>query len=312
MILVLAGGVGGAKLARGLSLEVPPDNLQIVVNTGDDFIHLGLHISPDIDTVMYWLAGANNIERGWGLADETWNFMAALERLGGPTWFQLGDRDLATHIERTRRLNAGEALSTVTHFLCRRLGIHHPITPMSDGPVRTMVYTDRGELEFQQYFVQYRCEPRVSKLEYRGADTATPAAGFNMTLHRNDLEAIVICPSNPFLSIAPILSLRGIRANIKSRVAPVVAVSPIVGGQAIKGPTAKIFNELGHKPSALEVAHFYTDLIDGLVIDTVDAELAPEIEKLGVKVKIAQTVMTSERDRVDLARTVLQFAASMV
>ena len=261
---------------------------------------------------MYWLAGANNIERGWGLADETWNFMAALERLGGPTWFQLGDRDLATHIERTRRLNAGEALSTVTHFLCRRLGIHHPITPMSDGPVRTMVYTDRGELEFQQYFVQYRCEPRVSKLEYRGADTATPAAGFNMTLHRNDLEAIVICPSNPFLSIAPILSLRGIRANIKSQVAPVVAVSPIVGGQAIKGPTAKIFNELGHKPSALEVAHFYTDLIDGLVIDTVDAEFAPEIEKLGVKVKIAQTVMTSERDRVDLARTVLQFAASMV
>lgn len=311
MILALAGGVGGAKLAHGLSMRLPPEKLQVVVNTGDDFEHLGLHISPDLDTVMYWLAGTNDRTRGWGLADESWNFMAALEKLGGVAWFRLGDRDLATHIERTRRLNGGESLSQVTRFLCERLSIRHPVAPMTDRPVRTIVHTDDGELEFQHYFVRRHCEPRVIRLEYKGAGEADPSPAFEAALARADLNAIVICPSNPMLSVEPILTLRGVRAKVERHRAPVVAVSPIVAGQAIKGPAAKILRELGHTPSALEIARYYADLIDGIVIDEIDAALRPSIENLGVSVTVANTVMKGPDDQARLADDVTRFVAAL-
>jgi LPPG:FO 2-phospho-L-lactate transferase len=311
VILALAGGVGGAKLAHGLTMQLPPSELLIVVNTGDDFTHLGLRISPDLDTVMYWLAGLNDAARGWGLADETWNFMAALERLGGPTWFNLGDRDLATHVERTRRLAGGESLSAVTHHLCDRLGIAHRIAPMSDDDVRTIVHTDEGPLEFQHYFVRRHCEPHVLRLEYANAPNAAPSAALAAALSDARLTAIVICPSNPFLSIDPILQVAGVRQRIAHSEAPVIAVSPIVGGEAIKGPAAKILRELGREASALEIARHYRGLIDGIVIDACDAALKPPIEALGLKVAVANTIMKGRADQARLAAAVIAFAADL-
>ena len=308
LIIALAGGVGGAKLAHGLAMQLRPEELLIVVNTGDDFVHLGLPISPDVDTVMYWLAEINDEERGWGRADESWNFMAALQRLGGETWFSLGDRDLATHVERMCRLNAGETLSEVTRIFCEQLGIRHRIAPMTDQSVRTMVHTDEGRLEFQHYFVRRRCEPRVIHIEYAGAENADPSAAFDAALSRDDLTAIIICPSNPLLSIDPILAPRGVRARIERCRAPVVVVSPIVGGQAIKGPTAKIFRERGYNASALDVARHYANLIDGIVIDHADVGLTPEIEQLGLDVAVTATVMKNRSDRAELAAAVLAFA----
>ena len=300
MILALAGGVGGAKLAQGLAMRCAPADLLVVVNTGDDFVHLGLEISPDLDTVMYWLAGLNDRARGWGMANETWQFIAALERLGGPAWFMLGDRDIATHIERTRLLARGETLSEVTEHLSARLGLRH----------RTRVKTSRGELAFQDYFVRRQCEPRVTGLDYDGAAAARPSAAFDQTLARDDLDAIVICPSNPLLSVEPILALSGVRARIEAHRAPVIAVSPIVGGQAIKGPAAKILRELGREPSALEIARHYAGLIDGLVIDDMDADLTSAIEALGLQVAVAATVMKTPADQERLAQTTLKFAAA--
>jgi LPPG:FO 2-phospho-L-lactate transferase len=311
MILALAGGVGGAKLAHGLSMQLRPRDLLVVVNTGDDFTHLGLRISPDLDTVMYWLGGQNDPERGWGLAGETWNFMAALERLGGATWFNLGDRDLATHIERTRRLSAGNTLSTVTRYLCDRLRIEHAIAPMSDDEVRTIVHTDEGELEFQHYFVRRRCEPRVLRIAFENAEAASPSPAFDAALASVSTDAIVICPSNPFLSIEPILQIAGVRERIAQSRAPVVAVSPIVAGDAIKGPAAKIMRELGREASAVEVARHYRGLIDGIVIDALDAALKPQIETLGVKVAVTNTIMKSRNDQMQLARTAIEFAATL-
>jgi LPPG:FO 2-phospho-L-lactate transferase len=311
MILSLAGGVGGAKLASGLAARLPSDRLMIVVNTGDDFVHLGLHISPDVDTVMYWLAGCNDANRGWGIAGESWNFIGALDKLGGPTWFQLGDRDLATHIERTRRLNAGESLSRVTVELSRRLGVGHLIAPMTDSRVQTVVHTSEGPLEFQHYFVRRRCEPRVIRIEFAGAAQARPSAAFDDALSCDELEAIVICPSNPFLSIAPILELPGVRQRLRRHRAPKVAVSPIVGGKAIKGPAAKISQELGYAPSALEVARIYRGLIDCFVIDTQDAHLKTAIEAIGTRVCVAETIMSERAEMTRLAQTVLDFAASV-
>jgi LPPG:FO 2-phospho-L-lactate transferase len=311
MILALAGGVGGAKLAHGLSMQLKPRDLLVVVNTGDDFTHLGLHISPDLDTVMYWLAGQNDAARGWGLADETWNFMAALERLGGPTWFNLCDRDLATHVERTQRLCAGDTLSAVTRYLCGRLHIEHAVAPMSDDKVRTIVHTDEGELEFQHYFVRRHCEPRVFRFAFENAEAASPSPAFDAALASASTDAIVICPSNPFLSIEPILKIAGVRERIAQSRAPVVAVSPIVAGDAIKGPAAKIMRELGREASALEVARHYRGLIDGIVIDALDAALKPQIEALGVKVAVTNTIMKSRSDQTLLARTAIEFAAAL-
>ncbi len=303
-VLALCGGIGGAKLALGLSRVLPPDELIVVVNTGDDFEHLGLAISPDLDTVMYTLAGVANPETGWGRRDETWSFMRALGELGGETWFRLGDRDLATHIERTRRLRAGEALSAVTADFCRRLGVAPTLLPMSEDAVRTRVRTDDGWLDFQNYFVGRRCEPAVREVAFAGATAARPQPDFIAAL-QGDLRAVVICPSNPFISIGPILAVPQVRSALTACRAPVVAVSPIIGGRAVKGPTAKMMGELGEPPSAAAVARYYGDLLDGFVVDDADAEAA---SGLGCYVTVAATLMTSLAEREVLARATLETA----
>jgi LPPG:FO 2-phospho-L-lactate transferase len=305
-VLALAGGVGGAKLAEGLAAVLPPGELTVAVNVGDDFEHLGVRISPDIDTVTYTLSGLNNQEQGWGLAGETWQFMDSLERLGGETWFRLGDKDMATHIERTRRLKAGETLSDITLDFARRLGIKQPIVPVSDDPVRTMVTTDQGVLAFQDYFVRLRCAPRVERLEFAGAAEAKLSPTFAAALSAPDLQAIIVCPSNPFLSIQPILSIAGVREALERRRVPMIAVSPIIGGQAVKGPAAKIMEELGMTVSSAGVAGFYGTLLDGLMIDTVDAHLKSEIT--GPAIDVTDTMMRNADDRRRLAREALAFA----
>ena len=310
-VLALCGGVGGAKLAYGLTRVLPVDRLTIAVNTGDDFEHLGLSISPDLDTVVYTLADLADRERGWGLAGETWNFMAALRRLGGEDWFNLGDHDLAIHVERTRRLASGESLSTVTDALARRLGLAHAIVPMSDEPVRTIVETDAGPLAFQHYFVREQCRPAVKAVRYDGADRARPSAAFAAALNRPDLAAIVICPSNPYLSIGPILAVPGVREALIARTAPCVAVSPIIGGEAVKGPSAKMMRELGVEPSPVSVAGTYGGLIDGLLLDLVDADRAAEVEAVSLAARVTQTLMRCDEDRIVLARESLDLAAAL-
>lgn len=308
-VLALAGGVGGAKLARGLAAALDPGRLAIAVNTGDDFEHLGLPVSPDLDTVMYTLAGRANPETGWGVAGETWSFMAALADLGGETWFRLGDRDLATHILRRRMLADGRTLSEATAALCAALGIRHRIVPMSDSPVRTVVETDEGALPFQDYFVRRRCEPLVSGFRFAGIGEAAPAPDFAAALADAALEAVVICPSNPYVSVDPIVGLADVAAFLEHRSVPVVAISPIVGGAAIKGPAAKMMGELGAEVSALGIARHYGARIDGMVIDTVDAALAGEIRALGIAVRVAPTVMRDTDDSRALADEALAFAA---
>lgn len=307
MILALVGGVGGAKLAHGLAQVTAPDALAIIVNTGDDFRHLGLAISPDLDTVMYTLAGLSNRETGWGVAGETWSFMAALDRLGGETWFRLGDRDLATHVERTWRLADGESLSAVTARFARRLGIAHGLAPMTDDALATMVETDQGLLAFQDYFVRLACAPRVTGIRFEGR--AAPSPAFAHALEHPDLKAVVIGPSNPYLSIDPILAVTGIRARLAAK--PVIAVSPIVGGEAIKGPAAKIMAERGETPSCLAVARHYRGLVDALAIDQVDRKDADAIAALGIRPLVTNTVMRTDQDRARLAETVSAFAETL-
>ncbi len=308
MIVALAGGVGGAKLALGLAEVLGPQELMIAVNTGDDFVHLGLYICPDLDTVMYTLAGINDPVQGWGIVDETWNFMQALERLGGETWFRLGDRDMATHIERTSRLSAGHSLTAIAERLHARLGIAHRVVPMSDEPVRTIVHTTRGALAFQDYFVRLRAEPAVAHIEYRGAEQAKLSPALHAALADPALNAIVICPSNPYLSIAPILAVPGMRSALEGRRVPVIAVSPIIAGRAIKGPAAKIMQELGEEPSSLAVARFYHGLIDVLVLDSSDESLVGAIGELGVRAVLAQTVMRDRDSRIRLAEVIVEQA----
>lgn len=306
-VVALAGGVGGAKLVDGLAGVLPPEDLSVIVNTGDDFEHLGLTICPDLDTVTYTLAGLANPDTGWGRRDESWSFLDALRTLGGPTWFKIGDRDLALHIERTRRLRAGEPLSAVTRTLCEHLGVSIQVLPMSDQPVRTRVLTDGGELGFQQYFVERACEPAVRGFRFEGADRAAPAPGVLEVLRAADL--VVFCPSNPWVSLDPILSISGIRTAIEAK--PSIGVSPIVGGKAIRGPAAKIFGELGIEPTALAVAEHFRALLGALVIDLSDAQLAEPIARLGVEPFVAQTVMLDRLARIALARKVLEFAAEL-
>ena len=301
-VVALAGGVGGAKLAHGLALRLPPEALTIVVNTGDDFEHLGLPICPDLDTVMYTLAGLANPATGWGLADETWSCMAALDRLGGETWFRLGDRDLATHLERRRRLAAGQTLTEVTQALSKALGVGPRLLPMSDGAVRTRVQTDEGELAFQEYFVHRQCRPRVNGFRFAVDGEARASAPVLAALEQADL--IVICPSNPFVSLGPILSLPGVRERLAQN--PGVAVTPIVGGQALKGPAGKMLAELGLPVSPVAVAEVYAGLVRGFVLDVVDAALEPEIGALGLSVLVTDTVMKTEADRARLAEEVMR------
>ena len=309
--LALSGGVGGAKLVVGLARLVAPERLMVVANTGDDFEHLGLHVSPDIDTLVYTLAGLANPATGWGRAGETWAFMVALEALGGETWFQLGDGDLAMHVERSRRLRAGESLSAITADLSARLGVRLRIVPMSDDPVRTVIETADGDLAFQHYFVRDRCEPAVRAIRFAGSEAARPQPRFIDALGDPGLAAVVICPSNPLISIDPILALPEVRDRLAACPTPVVAVSPIVGGRAIKGPTAKMMRDLGVAPQATAVADHYGDLIDGFIVDTEDAALADEIRGRGLAVRVAQTVMASLDDRENLARVVLDFAGEL-
>lgn len=308
---VLSGGVGGAKLVLGFSQLLPREQLTVIANTGDDFVHLGLAISPDLDTLMYTLAGEVNAETGWGRRNETWSFMDALESLNGDTWFRLGDRDLAIHITRTQQLAAGQSLTAVTARLCEHLGVTTPILPMTNDAVRTRVDTEAGSLDFQHYFVRDRAQPRVSGLTYGGATTAQPTAGVLNAFRDPDVGAIFIAPSNPYLSIDPILAISLIRDAIRDSASPVVAVSPIVGHAAIKGPTAKIMAELGLEVSALSIARHYRDLLDGFILDTRDRDMADEVESLGVEVTICDTIMKSLDDKVRLAQVALDFAASL-
>jgi len=304
-VVALCGGVGGAKLAHGLAMALSPGELSVIVNTGDDFTHLGLHIAPDLDSVVYALAGLSDPVRGWGRRGETWAFMEALKGLGGESWFQLGDADLAMHVERTWRLARGSTLSEVTSHLCRALGIEAQVLPMSDDPVRTRVLTGQGWLDFQEYFVHQQCRPTVQKFEFIGADSARAQSAALAALKRNDLRAVIICPSNPFVSIGPILAVPAIYAALRACRGPIVAVTPIIGGKAIKGPAAKMLTELGFDVSGAAVAQRYTGLIDGFFIDQSDPSPDP-LE--GISFFKAAAVMNTLDDRVQLARATLRAA----
>lgn len=304
-VVALSGGIGGAKLVLGLSRVMNPGDLSVIVNTGDDFEHLGLSISPDLDTVMYTLAGLDDPQRGWGRRQETWTFMSALARLGGETWFQVGDADLATHVERTRRLRSGEKLSAITADFCRRLGIATRVLPITDDKVRTRVDTDQGPLDFQDYFVRQRCAPAVRAVDYEGADVGRAHPDALAVLSDPRLRGVVICPSNPLLSIEPMLALVDLREAIANCAAPVIAVSPIIAGRAVKGPTAKMMAELGLSVSAVAVARRYSGLIDGYILDHEDAA---DAGKLDIPVATAKTLMESIEDREALARAVLAHA----
>jgi LPPG:FO 2-phospho-L-lactate transferase len=308
LVVALSGGIGGAKLALGLSRVLPADELLVVANTGDDFEHLGLSISPDIDTLTYVLAGLDNPVTGWGRRDETWSFMDSIGALGGEEWFRLGDRDLALHVERTRRLRLGESLSGITSDVCRRLGIGVRVVPMSDDRVRTRVRSDAGWIDFQDYFVRQQCKPMVHELAFEGAALARPHADIAAALRSGDVRAVIVCPSNPFISIDPILAIPGMREAIKAAGAPVVAVSPIIGGQAVKGPTGKMMRELGLEVSSAGVAARYGDLLDGYIVDHADADTVGSVR---ARVTIAQTLMRSLQDRETLARVTLDAADAL-
>jgi len=298
-IVALAGGVGGAKFAHGLAQVLPPQDLSVIVNTGDDFEHYGLYICPDLDTVCYTLAGLANPETGWGRVHETWNVIESAAKLGGPAWFRLGDRDLGTHLERTRRLKEGQTLSQITQDFCKAWGVEATILPMSDQPVRTVVETDEGDLAFQEYFVHRRCEPRVRGFRFEGIDAAGPAPGVREAIQAAD--AVIVCPSNPWVSIDPILHV------VNSIEKPVIAISPIIGGKTVKGPAAKMYHELGIEPSALAVARHYCDLITGFVFDTLDRQWEDEIRRLNMRTFVTNTLMHSHDDRKHLAVDVLTF-----
>jgi LPPG:FO 2-phospho-L-lactate transferase len=303
-IVALAGGVGGAKLAYGLAQILPAEDLTIIVNTGDDFEHYGLYICPDLDTVCYTLAGLANPETGWGRVNETWNAFENAFRLGGPSWFNLGDQDLGTHLERTRRLQEGQCLTEITRDFCKVWGIQHSVLPMSDSPVRTIIETEEGDLPFQEYFVHRRCEPRVRGFRFEGADKAEPAYGALEAIQSAD--AVVICPSNPWVSIDPILR---VLPKIEK---PVFAISPIIGGETVKGPAAKMYRELGIEPSALAVARHYRDLLSGFVLDEADKQLEGEIMGLSIKTAVTKTLMRSHDDRVRLAQDLLGFIGNIL
>ncbi len=302
-VLALAGGVGGAKLALGLSHCLPPEGLVVAVNTGDDEDFHGLHVSPDLDTMMYTLAGLSNPETGWGLEGDTFTALEMLQRYGVDIWFNLGDRDLATHIRRTQLLSQGLTLSEVTERLCSALNIKHSIVPMSDHPVRTVLETSKGRLSMQEYFVRERAQPEVTAVSYTGADDATASAPLVAAFSNSDM--MVICPSNPALSVQPIVQISGMKERLSSFPGLRVAVSPIVGNDAVRGPAGRIMASLGQEVSVVGVARSYAEFCDVLVIDRQDEGIAPAVEATGVRPVVADTVMESLQDRIDLARVVL-------
>ncbi len=307
-IVALCGGVGGAKLALGLERISQPGTTTIVVNVGDDFEHLGLRICPDIDTVLYTLGNLSDLERGWGRAEESWNFIENVKRLGGDDWFRLGDKDLALHVTRTQHLHRGGSLSDFVARAAKLLDIRSNIVPATDEVISTMIDTDQGVLPFQEYFVKLRCVPRIKSIQFEGAASAVAAPGVLSALSDPALHAIIICPSNPYLSVDPILAIPGITAALRNSSAPVIAISPIVGGAAIKGPTAKIMTELSFAPSQRSIAAHYQGLIDALVVDVSDES---EARGLSVQTFVVPTVMTTIEQKIQLARDVIDAAASL-
>ena len=307
-VLALAGGVGGAKLCLGLAKVLGADQLQIVVNTGDDEEFYGLHVSPDLDTVTYALAGMSNPDTGWGIRGDTFDTLSSLGKLGEDTWFGVGDRDLATHIVRTNMLRQGRSLTEVTEHISRSLGVEHSIAPMTDDRVRTTVLTESGPMPFQTYFVKLRCEPKVTGVRFDGAEDATMSAAFEEGL--NSCDALVICPSNPYLSVAPILSIPGVRSKIEGLSSVRIGVSPIVGGRALKGPAGKMLSELGEDVSCVGVARQYIGLCDVFVIDEIDRGLSEDIRSLGMEAAVLNTVMKTDEDKAALARSILDIVAN--
>lgn len=307
-VVVLSGGVGGAKLALGMYRILPKHSLSVVVNTGDDFDHCGLRICPDIDTTLYTLSGLSNQQQGWGRENESWNTLNTLTGLGGETWFQLGDKDLALHLYRTQCLSQGVSLTQCVDSIARNMGIDASILPMSDQVVATELDTSEGRLGFQEYFVKRQCQPAVEALHYSGAESSAPTPAVLDALSRDDLQAIVIAPSNPYLSIAPILAVPGMVEVLRQAKAPVIAVSPVIDGAAVKGPTTKIMRELALQPSALTVESFYRDIIDGFVLDEKDESLLHELETESIS---TNTLMISLEDRESLALRVLEFAGQL-
>ena len=309
-VCALAGGVGGAKLAAGLQDVLPAGDLSVVVNTADDFDLWGLHICPDLDTVMYTLAGIANPATGWGIVEETFETLNMLRRYGEDTWFKLGDRDLATHTLRTHRLRSGVSLTEVTAALAGYLDVESVVLPMSDDPVSTVLDTLEGRLEFQEYFVRRGQRDEVLGVEFRGIEDARVSGEVLAAI--SGAEAIVLCPSNPVVSVGPILGLPGMKEALASSSAPKVAVSPIVGGRALKGPADKMLLSLGHEVSATGVAGMYAGLVDGMVVDTVDRDERDGIEALGMRVLVTGAVMRDAEDRARLALETLEFGAGMV
>ena len=305
--LAITGGVGGAKLALGLSRVLDNEQLHFAVNTADDFIHLGLNICPDIDTLMYTLSGESNAELGWGRKNESWQFMDALKQLGEESWFNLGDRDLSVHVTRTHKLRAGESLTEITQGLFAQLGIESTVYPMSDDAVSTLVETETGMLSFQHYFVKEQCAPKVKGFRFEGIETAALNPGLQQLLQDDDLRGVILCPSNPYVSIDPMLALPEMRDLLHNCAAPVIAVSPIISGQAIKGPTSKMMQELSIPSSAVAVAQHYSDFLDGFVLDSSDSELKNVVEQLGLSAFTTQTLMVTLQDRIQLAEACLDF-----
>lgn len=305
-VVLLAGGVGGARLAVGLARILAPPAFTIIVNTGDDFEHLGLHISPDLDTVMYGLAGIANPSTGWGIRRDTFHILSMVERLGGPAWFHLGDSDLAVNLMRTNLLRQGHTLTATTRLLCRHLGVSYSILPMSDRSVSTMLDTDQGILPFQSYFVEEGWQPVVHQITFEGIERAIPTPEVTEALDGATL--IIIGPSNPFLSIEPILALPGVREKIKASSAKCIVVSPIIGGKAVKGPAAKLMAELGYEISPVGIAKYYEDLVDGIILDAVDSHLCERIGRLGIRAKSCPTLMSTLAQKTRLARVVIQWA----
>jgi len=306
-LVALAGGTGAAKLLRGLDALIEPGALTIIGNTGDDALIWGLHVSPDLDTVCYTLGGLIDEDRGWGLRDETFRTLGQIVRFGEPTWFNLGDRDLATHLHRTRLLREGLTLTVVTAWIARDLGVSHAVLPMSDQPVRTRILGPDGWLSFQEYFVREKTQVDVRQVEYAGAGSALPAPGVLDAIAAAD--AVVICPSNPVTSIGPILAVSGIASALETTEATVLAVSPIIGGQAVSGPAGRLMAASGIEVSAAGVAAAYAPWLDALLLDETDAALAPRLEASGVRPIVADTIMRGRAGELALARRVLEACA---
>ncbi len=308
--LALSGGVGGAKLALGISNHIDPETLAIAANVGDDFEYLGLNICPDIDTLTYTLAGLNNPKTGWGRSRDTFNFMKAVKSFNAEAWFQLGDQDLALHILRTQRLRSGEKLSSITRQICNVLGVKAHIIPASDDPIKTKIETINGNFALQHYFVRENCQPKVTGFKYEGSNKALAKSLILEKILDIILKAVILCPSKPYISIDPILAIRDFKQALKQCKAPIVAVSPVVGRHSLKGPTAKMMEELGYEVNAHTIACHYGDIIDGIVIDSSDFALERSIEDEGIRTCVVPTIMISEQDKIRLAQDTLNFAAT--